>query len=134
MQKLWCKPMRMTSSYIHLKETRLHAFHGVMPQERKVGALFTVDLRVGYDIAKAMESDDVNDTINYAELFGIVKREMEQPSNLLEHVAGRIAKTIAKTFPCTTAIDLTITKENPPMGADGNGAGVEIHLINDKTI
>lgn len=56
------------------------------------------------------------------------------PSMLLEHVAGRIAKAIVGYSPDILSVDLTVTKVNPPIGADCNGAGVEIHLINDKTI
>ena len=125
--------MRITSSYIILRNVRFHAFHGVMPQERKVGADFLVNLRVGYPLEQAMQSDEVSDTLNYAALYEVVKTEMMQPSNLLEHVAGRIADAVVKRFPQVTSIDLDLTKQNPPMGADCDGAGVEIHLINDKT-
>ena len=125
--------MRITSSYISLRNVRFHAFHGVMPQERKVGADFLVNLRVGYPLEQAMQSDEVSDTLNYAALYEVVKAEMMQPSNLLEHVAGRIADAVVKRFPQVTSIDLELTKQNPPMGADCDGAGVEIHLINDKT-
>ena len=125
--------MRVESSYIVLKEVRFHAFHGVMPQERKVGADFLLSLRLGYDISKAMQTDDVADTLNYAEVYQLVKQEMEQPSALLEHVAGHIAQTLMQQFPAVKSIDLTLTKQNPPMGADCQGAGVELHLINDKT-
>lgn len=116
-----------------MKGVRLHAFHGVMPQEGKVGTDFRIDLRVGYPLERALESDDVADTLDYARLYDVVKREMSVPSKLLEHVAGRIAKAVENTFPLVTSIDLEITKLNPPMGADCEGASVEIHLINDKT-
>ena len=125
--------MRVKSSYICLRNVRFYAFHGVMPQERRVGADFLVNLRVGYPLEKAMQSDEVGDTLNYAALYEVVKTEMMQPSNLLEHVAGRIVSAIEKQFPQVTSIDLELTKQNPPMGADCEGAGVEIHLINNKT-
>ena len=125
--------MRITASYIHLRNVRFHAFHGVMPQERRVGAYFLVNLRVGYPLEKSMQSDEVADTLNYAALYAVVREEMMTPSNLLEQVAGRIADAVIKGFPQVTSIDLELTKENPPMGADCDGAGVEIHLINDKT-
>ena len=117
-----------------LQDVRFHAFHGVMPQEGKVGADFLVSLRVGYPLEKAMQSDEVGDTLNYATLYALVESEMAKPSKLLEHVAGRIVKAIEKNFPEVTSIDLKLTKRNPPMGADCEGAGVEIHLINDKTL
>ena len=125
--------MRISQSYIILREVRFHAFHGVMPQERKVGADFTVSLRVGVDLSLPVESDDVADTLNYATLYEVVKQQMEIPSQLLEHVAGRIGKAVMDTFPQVTGIDVTLTKLNPPMGAECAGASVELHLINDKT-
>ncbi len=80
-----------------------------------------------------MESDRVEDTLNYAELCRLVKEEMAVPSALLEHVAGRMAKAVFRRFPEVTALDLMLTKDNPPMGVDCSGAGVELHLINNKT-
>jgi dihydroneopterin aldolase len=126
--------LKIKDSYIELQDVRFHAFHGVMPQEGRVGADFLVSVRVGIALEKAMQSDDVEDTLNYAELYQLVQREMAVPSRLLEHVAGRIVKAIGKDFPDVTSIDLKLTKLNPPMGADCAGASVEIHLINDKTI
>jgi dihydroneopterin aldolase len=123
--------MRLTAGYIHLRQVRFHAFHGVMPQEQQVGADFLLDLRVGYPLQQAMQSDEVTDTLNYAALYDIAAREMQQPSKLLEHVAGRIATAIGQTFPQVTSIDLELIKQNPPMGADCEGASVEIHLIKE---
>ena len=125
--------MKIESSYISLRNVRFYAFHGVMPKERRVGADFLVTLRVGFPLEKAMLSDEIGDTLNYAALYTVVQAEMKKPSNLLEHVAGRIADAIVKRFPQVTSIDLELTKQNPPMGADCDGAVVEIHLINDKT-
>ena len=89
-------------------------------------------LKVDYDISRAMTTDDVADTINYALLCSIVEEEMAVPSNLIEHVAGRISRRILSRFDGVTALHLSITKANPPMGADCDGAGVEIHLTNNK--
>lgn len=104
-----------------------------MEQERVVGAHFAVTLTVGYDFTRAMRTDDVADTLNYAQLFEVVKRQMDIPSRLLEHVAGRIADEVFRTWPETQYLHLEITKLNPPMGADCDGATVVVHLINDKT-
>jgi dihydroneopterin aldolase len=125
--------MTLTESSICLNDIRLYAFHGVLEQERRVGGEYSVSLRVHYNISKAMETDNVADTLNYAQLLEIVKREMDVPSNLLEHVAGRIGRTVFDEFPQAEAIDLNVTKLNPPMGADCAGACVHVHLINDKT-
>ena len=120
----------MMKTTVFLDEVRFHAFHGVMPQERAVGADFTVWLTVGYDFVKAAESDDLSDTISYADLYEVVRAEMDKPSQLLEHVALRIVKAVAARWPRIDTIDLRLAKDNPPMGADCKGAGVEIHFIN----
>ena len=124
----------MTSqTYIILNKLRFRAFHGVLPQERLVGGDFVVTLRISYPWQQAMTTDDVADTLDYAAVYTVVKNEMAQPSQLLEHVAGRIVKTLFRQFPTITSIDLWLTKMVPPMGAECEGAGVELHLINDKT-
>lgn len=120
-------------SYVTLQKVRLRAHHGVMAQERLVGADFQVSVRAAVDISRCMETDDVADTLDYAALYEVVRREMAVPSKLLEHAAGRIAKAVLEWFPQVTAVDVELLKMNPPMGADCEGAGVELHLINDKT-
>ena len=120
--------MKVESSYVFLKNVRFRAFHGVLPQERLVGGDFLLNLRVGYPIEKAMESDEVEDTLNYAALFDLVRQKMNKPSQLLEHVAGRIVKAIMETFPAVTSVDLELTKLNPPMGADSDGAGIFLNV------
>jgi dihydroneopterin aldolase len=125
--------MKIKSSYITLTNVRFRALHGVLPQERRVGGDYTLTLRVGFDVSRAVQSDDVADTLNYATLYEMARQEMAIPSQLLEHVAGRIGQRVLSEWPEVTTVDLTLTKENPPMGADCDGASVELHLINDKT-
>ena len=116
-----------------LNGLRFHAYHGVLPQERVTGGEYVVSIRAGYLFDKAMQSDDVADTLNYAEMFKIINKEMQTPSCLLEHVAGRIGGSILEKMPMITTLDVTLEKLNPPMGADISSASVELHLINDKT-
>lgn len=125
--------MKVESSYIYLKDVRFHAFHGVAPIERKVGADFTVSVRAAVDVSPAFNHDIVDVTLDYAALYEVVKREMMIPSSLIEHVAGRIGEAVFAAFPQVKTLDISLTKLNPPMGADCFGAGVELHLINDKT-
>ena len=111
---------------IELKGLRFHAFHGVLPQERTVGGDYEVDISVDYADERAVETDNVEDTLNYAELYDIVKEEMAQPSNLLEHVAGRIGKRTLKTFSGAHSVTVAVTKLNPPIGGECRGARVVI--------
>lgn len=125
--------MMLQSSNIFLKNVRFHAWHGVLQQEQTVGNDYLVNLKVSYDFSNAMETDELSGTISYADLFELIKEEMKIPSKLLEHVAGRIGGRIFSEFPSVREIHLSIDKVNPPMGADSDGAGVEVVLTNDKT-
>lgn len=116
----------LTESYIHIDGIRLHARHGVLPQEQLTGNDYIINVRASYDISRAMQTDDVADTLNYAEVYNIIKEEMNIPSKLIEHVAGRIANRLMDSYADISSVMLRITKGNPPMGADCNGAGVEI--------
>lgn len=123
----------MLESHIFLRKARFHAYHGVLSQERIVGNDYLVSVDIAYDFEHAMDTDELDDTINYADVYEMVKAEMEVPSKLLEHVAGRIGRNVVSTYPMVCDVKVEITKVNPPMGADCEGAGVSIHLINNKT-
>ncbi len=124
----------LTSSYVQLNKMHFYAHHGVMPQERLTGANFTVSLRVKYNLLKAAQTDCVDHTVNYACLYELTKTEMLKPSALLENAAWRIAQSIVNHLPQIEAIDITLSKDNPPMGGQMDGAAVELHLTNEKTI
>lgn len=119
---------------IFIKNMRFHARHGVMRQERTVGAEFLVTVEVRADIQRAFHTDRVEDTISYADIYQLVRKEMDMPSALLEHVAARIANAIFKGFEKAKEVEVEITKINPPMGAQCDGAGVrEIFTRHDAT-
>ena len=122
--------MTIESSQIFLRDVRLRAYHGVMEQERRVGGDYAVSVTVDYDISRAMVSDDVGDTLSYAALYDLVCRQMAQPSQLLEHVAGRIARAVIDMWPETLGVSVELVKLNPPMGASSDGAGVRLYLKN----
>lgn len=111
---------------------RLYAYHGVMPQERVVGGEYVVNLDVSAHVAEAIKSDLVDDTIDYAEMCNIVVREMAIPSQLLEHVAGRIAKALFDAFTKIEEVEIDICKVTPPFGGDCDGAGVKLQWKRGK--
>ena len=93
-----------------------------------MGATFILNIAIDTDFSKAMETDELEGTISYAEVYEVVKAEMAVPSKLLEHVAGRICNALLHRFPTAQAVHLEILKENPPMGADCAGAGVLVEV------
>ncbi len=120
--------MQISSTAIILRNIRLHAQHGVLDQERLTGDEFIVNLRVAGDFAKACRTDSVDDTVNYAELYEIVKTEMMKPSRLIENVAYRIGQAILDSNSLVESVDVEVVKSNPPMGADCGGASVVINI------
>lgn len=114
-------------SYIYLDNIRFFAYHGVAEQERITGNNFIINLRLKVDITQASTTDDVAHTVNYAEVYEVLRVEMDIPSKLLEHVCGRIVKGLLRTFPAIESIELKLSKCNPPMNADLDAAGVEVH-------
>lgn len=121
--------MKMIQSSITLRDLRFYAYHGVALQERQVGNYYTIQLRISTDLQSAMQSDDVEQTVNYASVFEAVKEEMSISSKLLEHVAQRIGERLFHDFPQIEHLYLKLEKDNPPMGADIQSAGIEVEWM-----
>jgi len=102
-------------SYILLENIKFFARHGVLEQENITGNTFVVNIKLGIDLSKAAISDDLNDTINYAEVYELIKSEMNIQSKLLEHVGGRIIKSLRNRYPVLESIELKISKLAPPI-------------------
>ncbi len=113
---------------ILLEGLTFYAYHGVLPQETKVGNEFTVDLRLYANFEKAALTDELEGTVNYAEVFQAVETEMSRPSLLLEHVCGRIGRRLLADFPMIEVVEVRLCKQNPPMGADVRRVGVEMRF------
>ncbi len=102
-----------------------HAYHGCLEKEKQEGNLFVVDFKADIDIAAAAESDSLADTLDYGAVYSIIAREMEIPSDLIEHVAGRIVKAIEEQFPFLD-FSVRVSKQNPPV--DGPAAWSRITM------
>ena len=98
---------------IELEGMEFKAYHGVLEQEKVRGNEFVVDFRGELDLSAAAESDNLNDTLNYADIYEIVAYEMSIPSELLENVAGRIVKAIEERFPQLVSFSVKVSKKRP---------------------
>jgi len=107
---------------------KLFAHHGVLPQEQLVGSYFYVSVTAETECTVSALSDELSDTVSYADIVECVNTEMSITSKLLEHVCGRIARRLLQDHPTLTRVTVRVIKENPPFGAQCNGAGVEISL------
>ncbi|MBS1549919.1 MAG: dihydroneopterin aldolase [Bacteroidetes bacterium] len=111
-------------SKIILEDIKIFAYHGVLEEEKTLGTYYLIQLEAEADLWKASETDELSDTINYAEINDIIHQEMTIPSELLEHVAGRIIKKIHQHFPSISSLKIKITKTNPPMKGEMKGVSV----------
>ena len=111
-------------SFIELENIRFTAYHGVMPQEKIVGNSYEVNLLIKGDFIEASQTDNLEKTINYAELYEIIKAEMMIPSELIEHVAGRIINSIKANYPELDEIRVKVSKLNPPISGEVEKASV----------
>jgi 7,8-dihydroneopterin aldolase/epimerase/oxygenase len=110
---------------IALEGLEFHAFHGVYPHERESGNFFEVDIAVETDITLAAREDDLKNTVNYEVLFQIVKKQMDEPSKLLETVVEKIAEEVLTTLP-VTKVEIKISKLNPPIGGKCRKSSVAV--------
>lgn len=111
-------------SYILLENLVFYANHGVLPQETAVGNTYVINLKIALDMTEACRTDNLDATINYAEIYELIKKEMKIPSKLIEHAAKRIIDRLISTYSKIDGIELKLSKRNPPIGAQMDYASV----------
>jgi dihydroneopterin aldolase len=101
---------------ISIEGMEFYAYHGCFKEEQLIGTWFVVDLFLTTDTTSAEQTDNLHETVNYLELYQVVKREMEVNSKLLEHVGRRILKAVHDQFPSVEKARIKVRKMNPPLG------------------
>jgi dihydroneopterin aldolase len=115
-------------STIALENMEFYAYHGCMPEEQIIGTRFLVDLYLETDTSEAEQGDDLRATVNYQEVYLLVKEEMAFKSSLIEHVARRILKRVAEKYPQVFDARIKLKKMNPPVGGKVESVSVTIKL------
>ncbi|MBL3656530.1 dihydroneopterin aldolase [Fulvivirga sediminis] len=103
---------------VALKGLKFKAYHGYYDEERQKGNQFEVNIAVKTVFLKAAENDDLDNTVDYEQLYKIVKEEMGIPSKLLEHVVKRITDRVIKEIKAVDKVKVSLSKFNPPIGGD----------------
>ena len=111
---------------IELNSMKFYAYHGISLQETKVGNYFIVNVAYACPSEKACLHDDLSDTVSYADVYNVIKSEMERPSKLLEHITERISKALKSEFPQLSYLKISVSKMNPPLGGEVQSASVTI--------
>jgi len=115
------------SDRIFIKGLALHAYHGVMPYEGKVGQTFTIDLALDIDLSAAARTDKVADTVSYDKVVGCVATAfVAQKFQLIEAAAGKVADAVLAAFPAVRKVEVTIHKPHAPIAATFNDVGVTL--------
>jgi dihydroneopterin aldolase len=103
-----------------------YGYHGVRAAERELGQRFVVDLEVWKDLRPAGQSDDLAQTVNYAELYRLVAGIVTGPScDLIETVAERIAAAVLGRH-AVDAVRVRVRKPEAPIAGVLAAAAVEI--------
>lgn len=114
---------------VALEGLEFHAYHGVYPHERSSGNKFEVDVIVDTEFSESAFQDDLSGTINYEDLYAIVKEEMAKPSKLLETVCHAISRKALDSFSEAKAVEVRISKFNPPIGGVCKKATVTVNQL-----
>jgi dihydroneopterin aldolase len=101
---------------VSLEGIEFFAYHGFYEEERKIGNKYSVDITVNLDITEAASTDDLQGTVNYEDLYSVIRHEMLTPSRLLENIAFRIIERTYELYPEVEWVEVSISKFNPPLG------------------
>ena len=104
----------MSEFIIELKGLQFYSFHGLYDEEKKIGSEFVVDVLAKLD-STHHEVSSIDETVNYAEVFSIVKKEMSHPRELLETLTQSIAEKIHSKFSSIKEIEIRVEKKTPPI-------------------
>ena len=115
------------SDQVFVTGLALHAYHGVMQHEAKVGQSFTLDLTLDIDLTGASRSDKLADTVGYDQVVDVAAKAFcAKRYRLVEAAAGAVAEAVLARFARATAVRVTVHKPHAPIAATFDGVGVSI--------
>ena len=113
---------------IELKDIRLHANHGIYEGEDKTGNGYHIDLSVKYDESNT-DFTSLANTINYVELYDILKQRMQSRSGLLEKLCAGVIQQIYLRFPFISEVTISVYKIQAPIENFEGKVGVTLHKM-----
>ena len=112
---------------IYVNEMAFYGYHGVYPEENRLGQRFLVDLVVEADLQQAGKTDHLEDSINYGELFETCREVVEQERyKLVESIAEEISARILDRFSKASSCTVKVVKPDPPIPGHYKSVAVEI--------
>lgn len=116
----------MIRGTVTLEGMHFYAYHGCLESERVKGNDFYVDLSFVYDMQVAAKDDSLRDAVDYSVVYNLVKQQMQEPCNLLEHLAWKIKTAVQERFPEVLECCVKVSKACPPVGGEVKISSVEI--------
>jgi dihydroneopterin aldolase len=111
---------------IYFRGMSFYGYHGVFQAEEELGQRFLVDLELSLDLSKAGVSDRLEDTVNYADIFAMVRQIVEKERyRLVEALTERIASVLLEAFPFEE-VKVVVTKPNPPINGHYDSVAIEM--------
>ena len=111
---------------IAVRGLRAHAHHGVYKHEREQGQIFKVDAVLEVDTRPAAAGDDLELTVNYAELSQRLHSVLgHDPVDLLETLAQRLAD-VCLAYDMVSAVEITVHKPDADLGVPFDDVTVTI--------
>jgi 7,8-dihydroneopterin aldolase/epimerase/oxygenase len=101
---------------ISLEGLEFFAYNGVSAEEQKIGNRYSIDINIVTDISQAAESDKLRETVDYGDLYALIRDVMLNKHKLLEHIGNSIILKIREKYPDIDQIEVSVSKFNPPIG------------------
>lgn len=115
------------SDFIFVTGLAIHAYHGVMPHEGKVGQTFKLDLTLHIDLAVASRSDKLVSTVSYDKVVAVATQAFcAKRYRLVEAAAGAVADALLAQFAHASGVRVTVHKPHAPVAATFDDVGVSI--------
>lgn len=113
--------------YIHLNEMEFYGYHGVFPEETKLGQRFRLTVTLAVDLRQAGATDELEHTVHYGEVYGKCREIVEgEPKKLVEAVAEEVAGRILEAFPLVKGIKVLLIKPDPPIPGHYRSVAIEL--------
>ena len=116
---------------IRIKGLEIFAYHGVNPEEKENGQKFILDIAMQADISRAAQTDDLNETVNYAAVRKTVNAVFTaQKYDLIERAAQVVCDAILENYPKVQSVTVELKKRtfqvNPRKGQKHKSAALQI--------
>lgn len=111
-----------------MNQMSFYGYHGLFPEENKLGQRFLVDLQLELDLKQAGETDDMNESINYGQIYEVTQEVVEgEAKQLVEAIAEEIAASLFQSFSKLHAVNVKVIKPNPPIPGHYESVAIEMY-------